>query len=85
MLMRPFLLIAPMLMMNGVNAAESRTILDIVEQKCAICHGDNGEGSSAYPRLAGQNAEYIAKQSGRLQKWSSRGHHERDGGGSHQG
>lgn len=62
MLMRPFLLIAPMLMMNGVNAAESRTILDIVEQKCAICHGDNGEGSSAYPRLAGQNAEYIAKQ-----------------------
>ncbi|NOR52450.1 MAG: c-type cytochrome [Gammaproteobacteria bacterium] len=48
--------------MSWVNTAQSRTILDIVEQKCSICHGANGEGSSAYPRLAGQNAEYIAKQ-----------------------
>lgn len=45
------------------SAAENRTALEIVEQKCSLCHGTNGEGSSViYPRLAGQHAEYIAKQ-----------------------
>jgi len=30
---------------------------------CAMCHGDNGESTSeVFPRLAGQNAEYISKQ-----------------------
>lgn len=62
MWIRPYLLITAMLLVNWVAADESRTIHDIVEQKCGICHGDNGEGSSAYPRLAGQNAEYMAKQ-----------------------
>jgi cytochrome c553 len=51
-----------MLMMNLATAEGARSIQDIVEQKCSICHGDQGEGSSAYPRLAGQHAEYIAKQ-----------------------
>ncbi len=37
--------------------------LEIVEQKCHLCHGKNGEASSMiYPRLAGQHATYIAKQ-----------------------
>lgn len=29
---------------------------------CASCHGKNGEGKDAYPRLAGQHAEYLVKQ-----------------------
>jgi cytochrome c553 len=30
---------------------------------CAACHGQNGEGNAVFPRLAGQNAEYIVRQS----------------------
>ena len=29
---------------------------------CASCHGENGEGASVFPRLAGQHAEYIVRQ-----------------------
>jgi cytochrome c553 len=29
---------------------------------CAACHGQDALGSDAYPRLAGQHAEYILKQ-----------------------
>jgi len=29
---------------------------------CASCHGPEGLGSDAYPRLAGQHADYLAKQ-----------------------
>ena len=29
---------------------------------CAACHGANALGSDAYPRLAGQHAQYILKQ-----------------------
>jgi cytochrome c553 len=36
---------------------------EIVQGKCFICHGANGESSSpAFPRLAGQNASYVARQ-----------------------
>ena len=35
----------------------------IIGGSCFLCHGAEGESASAiYPRLAGQNAEYIAKQ-----------------------
>lgn len=35
----------------------------IVGGSCFLCHGADGESASAvFPRLAGQNAEYIAKQ-----------------------
>ena len=38
---------------------------EIVQGKCFICHGANGESSSpAFPRLAGQNAAYVARQLG---------------------
>jgi cytochrome c553 len=38
---------------------------DIVQGKCFICHGVAGESSSAaFPRLAGQNAGYVARQLG---------------------
>jgi cytochrome c553 len=29
---------------------------------CAKCHGEDGEGESVFPRIAGQHAEYIVKQ-----------------------
>ena len=36
---------------------------EIVQGKCFICHGAAGESSSpAFPRLAGQNAAYVARQ-----------------------
>ena len=31
---------------------------------CATCHGAKGEGNAAFPRIAGQHADYIAKQLG---------------------
>ena len=45
------------------GAADMERARQIVDEKCQLCHGSEGEGSSAiYPRLAGQHAEYIAKQ-----------------------
>jgi len=36
---------------------------EIVQGKCFICHGMEGESSSpVFPRLAGQNAAYVARQ-----------------------
>jgi cytochrome c553 len=36
---------------------------EIVQGKCFICHGSSGESSSpVFPRLAGQNAAYVARQ-----------------------
>ena len=36
---------------------------EIVQGQCFICHGGDGESSSpAFPRLAGQNAAYVARQ-----------------------
>lgn len=29
---------------------------------CASCHGDKGQGNGAFPRLAGQHADYVEKQ-----------------------
>jgi cytochrome c553 len=29
---------------------------------CATCHGDAGQGRGTFPRLAGQHADYVAKQ-----------------------
>jgi cytochrome c553 len=31
-------------------------------QPCVTCHGANAEGNAAFPRLAGQHAEYLVKQ-----------------------
>ncbi len=46
----------------GADQAADRA-KQIVNEKCYLCHGAEGESSSAiYPRLAGQHAEYIAKQ-----------------------
>ncbi len=48
---------------SGTCAADPARAQAIVTNKCQLCHGMEGESSNAiYPRLAGQNAAYIAKQ-----------------------
>ena len=48
--------------MTPAGAADRKTA-HIIEGRCALCHGAEGESASAiYPRLAAQHAEYIAKQ-----------------------
>jgi cytochrome c553 len=49
--------------LSAQDKIQNRSADEIVNQKCHLCHGKKGEGSSSiYPRLAGQNKEYIAKQ-----------------------
>jgi cytochrome c553 len=44
-------------------AADAARGEEIVQGKCFICHGAAGESSSpVFPRLAGQNAAYVARQ-----------------------
>ena len=44
-------------------AADLARAEEIVQGKCFICHGIEGESSSpVFPRLAGQNATYVARQ-----------------------
>ena len=46
-------------------ADEQARAEEIVQGKCFICHGVDGESSSpVFPRLAGQNAAYVARQLG---------------------
>jgi len=52
---------------GGVAAAADQVDLaraeEIVSGRCFLCHGLQGESASpVFPRLAGQHAEYIAKQ-----------------------
>lgn len=55
------LALAPQL--SWAQAGKLRTAQQLVESRCALCHGAEGESSSAlYPKLAGQHPEYIAKQ-----------------------
>lgn len=47
---------------NADGPADART-KEIVETRCALCHGREGESASAvYPRLAAQHPDYLAKQ-----------------------
>ena len=53
--------------MSPVQAADAKVpgkrVMDIVESRCALCHGREGESASAiYPRLAAQHPDYLAKQ-----------------------
>ncbi len=48
---------------NGVRADDTRRAEEIVQGKCFICHGAEGESSSpVFPRLAGQHAAYTTRQ-----------------------
>ena len=47
----------------GAQAADQGRAAEIAAQRCSLCHGKDGESASAvFPRLAGQHAEYIARQ-----------------------
>lgn len=64
--MRPIALLAALGLGTALApamAADLARAEAIVAEKCHLCHGKDGESSSAiYPRLAGQNAAYITKQ-----------------------
>jgi cytochrome c553 len=56
-----FGLLAPLALADA--AADLKRADEIVAERCSLCHGKGGESASAvYPRLAGQHAEYIARQ-----------------------
>jgi len=49
--------------LSNLHAAENEVALEIIKDKCQHCHGLNGESSNVmYPRLAGQNRNYMVKQ-----------------------
>ncbi len=46
-----------------LGAEPSKRAIEIIESRCMLCHGPEGErGSRTYPRLAAQNAAYLEKQ-----------------------
>ena len=48
---------------QAAPAVDTARAEEIVQGQCFICHGADGEGSSpVFPRLAGQNAAYVARQ-----------------------
>jgi len=51
----------PKLVQAG-KAVYDRGIPATKVQPCGTCHGANAEGNAAFPRLAGQHAEYLVKQ-----------------------
>lgn len=52
-----------LLPLAGEVMADAARAEEIVQGKCFICHGADGESSSpVFPRLAGQNAAYVARQ-----------------------
>lgn len=58
----PFVATAGWLLAGPATAAD-RPLNAIIDGRCALCHGPEGESASAiYPRLAAQHREYIAKQ-----------------------
>ena len=47
----------------GAWAAGAQRAEEIVQGKCFVCHGVDGESwSPAFPRLAGQHARYVERQ-----------------------
>lgn len=60
LLLAPFLVLSTTAHAQGADLARAE---DIVQGQCFICHGAEGESSSpVFPRLAGQNAAYVARQ-----------------------
>jgi cytochrome c553 len=50
-------------LLPAAGAADITRAVEIVEGKCFICHGAEGESSSpVFPRLAGQHASYVERQ-----------------------
>jgi cytochrome c553 len=65
-MVRKFLVVAVgalLVLPTTALADELKRAEEIVTGRCFLCHGMDGEAASVlYPRLAGQHAEYIAKQ-----------------------
>lgn len=56
-------LLAAAALVPSAGAADLTRAVEIVEGKCFICHGTEGESSSpVFPRLAGQHAGYVERQ-----------------------
>lgn len=48
---------------RATAASDEERAKEIVQAKCFICHGVDGESSSpVFPRLSGQHANYVARQ-----------------------
>lgn len=55
-----FVILWPSLLLGAETSQRTR---EIIESRCMLCHGPEGErGSTTYPRLAAQNAAYLEKQ-----------------------
>jgi cytochrome c553 len=55
-------LVSPVWAQTGPLVSEQR-VMEIVESRCALCHGREGVSSSPiYPRLAAQHPDYLLKQ-----------------------
>jgi cytochrome c553 len=51
------------LLPHPAHAVDPARAEEIVQGKCFICHGNDGESSSpVFPRLAGQHASYVSRQ-----------------------
>lgn len=58
-------LLASLLVATGVQAEGEPPprVKEVIEMRCVLCHGLEGESASPmYPRLAGQNGDYLRKQ-----------------------
>ena len=56
-------IIAASMALAAPAMAQSREVQTIVGNRCALCHGMEGESASpVYPRLAAQHPEYMVKQ-----------------------
>lgn len=56
-------LLALLLFSTGVQADASPRVMEIINTRCALCHGVQGESANAlYPRLAAQHPDYMQKQ-----------------------
>jgi cytochrome c553 len=58
-----FMAAACTLASTAAHSADHARATEIVQGQCFICHGADGESSSpVFPRLAGQHAQYVARQ-----------------------
>ena len=63
MRLRHLVITLPLALGLPAGAADLARAEEIVQGKCFICHGTEGESSSpVFPRLAGQHAAYVARQ-----------------------
>lgn len=77
--MKRIVVMACLLAVAGLGAAQTMTAAEtaraeeVVQGKCFLCHGADGESSSpVFPRLAGQHAAYLARQLGDYQSGKRR-------------